>query len=267
MNPKVSVITVCLNSEKTIERTIKSVANQKYSNIEYIVIDGGSTDNTLIIIEKYKEIISNVISEKDEGIYDAMNKGIQQSTGEILFFLNSGDFFFNCNVVQAVIKKFNTLNNIDILYGNFVCYNDQGMNVFMDQNFYDLGEIFANGICHQTIFVKKSVFKDGFAFNTKYRVFADYDWLLKVLTVGHKTIAHIPIPIALYLNGGFSDIEGSKYQHERREINLKYQSLIEKNWVVIKYPKILERFNTHPLIKGIWKVKRQVLRKLYYILY
>ena len=103
---KISIVTVTLNSEKTLERTIKSVLGQNYSDVEYIIIDGGSTDGTLNIIEKYKDKISKVISEKDNGLYDAMNKGIKLSTGDIVGILNSDDFFYNEEVLSIVANSF-----------------------------------------------------------------------------------------------------------------------------------------------------------------
>ncbi|HRP58868.1 MAG TPA: glycosyltransferase family 2 protein, partial [Vicingus sp.] len=117
MNPKVSIITVCYNSEKTIEDTIKSVANQSYPNIEYIVIDGGSTDNTLAIIDKYKDKISTVISEKDHGIYDAINKGIKLATGDIIANLNSDDFYIDSDVITDVVATFEN-EKTDTLYAD-----------------------------------------------------------------------------------------------------------------------------------------------------
>ena len=103
MKPKISIITVCYNSAKTIEDTIQSVVNQTYDNIEYIVIDGVSTDNTLEIINKYKNQITTIICEKDKGIYDAINKGIDLATGDIIANLNSDDFYIDNNVIADVV--------------------------------------------------------------------------------------------------------------------------------------------------------------------
>ena len=103
--PKVSIITVCFNSETTIRDTLESVLSQDYPNIEYIIIDGGSTDKTLVIIKEYKDRIAQIISEKDRGIYDAMNKGIQLATGEIVGMLNSDDMYFNNSSVTTLINK------------------------------------------------------------------------------------------------------------------------------------------------------------------
>jgi glycosyltransferase involved in cell wall biosynthesis len=117
LNSKVSIITVCYNSEKTIEDTIKSVINQSYPNIEYIVIDGVSNDNTLAIISKYKDKITKIVSEKDKGIYDAINKGIRLATGDIIANLNSDDFYIDNNVIADVVATFEN-EKTDTLYAD-----------------------------------------------------------------------------------------------------------------------------------------------------
>jgi glycosyltransferase involved in cell wall biosynthesis len=122
---KVSIITVCYNSEKTIERTIQSVLSQNYSNIEYILVDGGSKDNTVQIIEKYKESIDQFVSEKDEGIYDAINKGILMSKGDIVGILNSDDIFSNQNIVSEVASVFIEKPQLDSIIGNIAFINDK----------------------------------------------------------------------------------------------------------------------------------------------
>src|SRR3989338_780018 len=116
---KVTIITVCKNAQDTIEETIKSVASQDYKDIEYLIIDGKSTDETLKIINKYKNKIDNIISEPDKGIYYAMNKGIKRSTGDLVYFLNSGDLFFDKNTVLNVVKLFDK-NKIPAYHANLV---------------------------------------------------------------------------------------------------------------------------------------------------
>ena len=105
---KVSIITVCFNSQETIEKTIRSVISQRYKNYEYIIIDGGSTDNTIKIINKYKKYIEVIISEEDMGIYDAINKGIKKSTGSVISILHSDDIFYDNKTTQKVMSYFNS---------------------------------------------------------------------------------------------------------------------------------------------------------------
>ncbi|MEM5831420.1 MAG: glycosyltransferase family 2 protein, partial [Candidatus Aenigmatarchaeota archaeon] len=114
---KISIITPSFNSEKTIEETIKSVLSQTYNDIEYLIIDGGSRDRTLEIVDKYKDKISKIVSEPDKGIYDGMNKGIKLATGEIVGILNSDDLYFDESVIENVMKAFKE-NQIDCLWGD-----------------------------------------------------------------------------------------------------------------------------------------------------
>ncbi len=120
--PLVSIITVCLNSEKTIEQTIQSVINQTYPNIEYIIIDGKSTDRTLEIIDKYKGKISILVSESDEGIYDAMNKGLKLATGELIGIINSDDWY-ESDAVETIVNSFLADRNVQVIYGNMDVYD------------------------------------------------------------------------------------------------------------------------------------------------
>ena len=115
---KISVITVCLNCEKTIEDTISSVINQDYNDIEYIIIDGKSEDNTVNILKKYEHKIFKVISEKDHGIYDGINKGIQLASGEIISLIHGNDVFSDSNVLSRVALNFKKNNDIDLLIGD-----------------------------------------------------------------------------------------------------------------------------------------------------
>ena len=117
---KVSIITVCYNSQKTIENTIRSVLTQNYKNYEYIIIDGGSTDNTIKIIKKYKKKIQIFRSEKDKGIYDAINKGIKYATGSVISILHSDDIFYNKFTTQKVMSHFNSNSKINCLIGNTI---------------------------------------------------------------------------------------------------------------------------------------------------
>src|SRR5438105_14705 len=117
--PRISIITVVYNNVANIEVTILSILNQTYKNIEYIVIDGGSTDGTLDVIKKYKDKISFWVSEKDNGIYDAMNKGIKVATGEWINFINSGDSYFDNDVLEKIMEaEYFNATSIDVIYGN-----------------------------------------------------------------------------------------------------------------------------------------------------
>jgi glycosyltransferase involved in cell wall biosynthesis len=162
MNEKISIITVVLNDEVNIEKTILSVIHQDYINFEYIIIDGGSTDGTLDIINKYKDSISLIVSEKDSGLYDAMNKGINLSNGEWLNFMNSGDRFYS-NLVLSNSEVF--FNKCDLLYSD---------TLFSDGSIFYCDSI-KNKIIHQSLIYKKLLHKEvGLYISVKGISIADY---------------------------------------------------------------------------------------------
>ena len=167
-HPLISVITVTFNAALSIEQTILSVINQTYSNIEYIIIDGGSTDGTIDIIKKYSNRISYWISEPDKGIYDAMNKGIKVATGEWINFMNVGDAFYDNSVIENIFYN-KTYDKIDIIYGNTNLVYSFGSHVL------EGGEISANKympFCHQSSFSKIEPMKK-YGFDIKFKICAD----------------------------------------------------------------------------------------------
>jgi glycosyltransferase len=208
MQPKVTVITVCYNSSKTIEDTIKSVINQSYSNIEYIIIDGLSTDNTLEIVNKYREKISIIISEKDNGLYDAINKGINLATGEIIANLNSDDFYIDNNVITDVVETFekektNTLY-ADLYYVDALDTNKITRH-WKSGNYKD-GQFFKGWMPpHPTFFVKKSVYEKYGTFNLQLKSAADYEIMLRFIHRHKVKISYLPRVIVRMRVGGVSN--------------------------------------------------------------
>ena len=181
---KLSIITICFNSFSTIEATIKSVLSQNYDNLEYIIIDGNSTDNTLEIIHKYRNRISKIISEKDNGIYDAMNKGVCLASGDVIGILNSDDFYEDNNVLQDVMTCFETDPELSILYGDLVYVKNnnikKAVRKWVSKPYYR--RFFENGNVppHPTLFVKSSVYKEVGLFDLQYKLAADYEFMLRV---------------------------------------------------------------------------------------
>ncbi len=173
--PLVTVVTVVLNNKDGLEKTIKSVINQTYPNVEYIVIDGGSTDGTLDVIRRYENYIDYWISESDEGIYDAMNKGILLALGKWINFMNSGDCFVNLNVLYKIfIDIYNEVFNYDIIYGNTVINYGKFERIFKAKNVKEIkkGMVF----CHQSSFIKTSLHKKKLYNSLKYKLAADFDF-------------------------------------------------------------------------------------------
>ena len=174
---KVSIITVVYNAVDTIERTIKSVLDQDYENVEYIIIDGASTDGTTDILKKYKSKISRIISEPDDGIYYAMNRGIQEATGEVIGILNSDDWYEK-NVLSQIIKVFET-RETDIVYGKIKRVYNNGKIEEVDR-VVPLDTIWYNmAVYHPATFVRKSVYNKVGYFDTSYRIASDYDFILR----------------------------------------------------------------------------------------
>ncbi len=236
MESKISIITVCFNCEGLIERTIKSVIDQTYTNVQYIVIDGGSTDGTLNVIKKYEDNIDVLVSERDNGIYDAMNKGLEYATGDLIYFLNAGDYLCNNDILKNVIDKLSTNPDSDLLYGDFIYYDDTSE---LRYSGYRAGipDLIRRGCCHQTIFAKRSTFARCGKFNTDYKIYADFDWLLRVVVKCGEKMSYIGIPIAYYLKGGESESHGGRYNYERIEI---LQKNIDVRWLLsfaLSYPR------------------------------
>lgn len=218
-NSKFSIITVCLNSADYIETAIRSVLSQDYDNYEYIIIDGGSTDGTLDIIDKYKKYIHKIISEKDDGIYSAMNKGIAISSGEILYFLNSDDSFFDRHVLSDISLAFANTPDIELLYG-FVKREDVTESLAelaAHRAVNNLYGLLKGSICHQALFVKKSLVDKIGPFDTRYSVCADFDWLVSAFSQKAK-FKRIDRFIANYDYTGFSNVPDRTLQRERTTI-------------------------------------------------
>lgn len=178
---KISLITVCYNSEKTIEDTIKSVLKQTYKNYEYIIIDGKSKDNTLNIIKLYEKKFDNklkYISESDKGLYDAMNKGIKIATGDIIGILNSDDILYDENVFQKIIDN---IDNYDGVYSNLVLMNNDFTKV--TRNFKSKEAALKKGWHppHPTLYLKKEIYNKYGNYNLDYKIAADLDFMYRIL--------------------------------------------------------------------------------------
>ena len=222
-NLKVSIITVCLNSEMTIEQTIQSVINQTYSNIEYIIIDGKSTDRTLEILNKYMDRISILVSEKDEGIYDAMNKGLKLATGDIIYFLNSGDYLYHFSTIEKIVSLFAKDDLLKVVYGDVIHYDERTKKeYYASSHIPNRNALFIKGTNQQAMFAKKCVFNKFGNFDLKYSIFADYDWFLKIVLKHGVKSYYYNSPVCFYLMGGVSGDGAIKYDYERYEIIKKY---------------------------------------------
>lgn len=201
--PVVSIITSCLNAENTIEQTIQSVIDQTYPNIEYIIIDGGSTDGTLNIIKKYEDRIAKWISEPDSGVYDGMNKGIIHSTGEILCFLNSGDLLYNKDIIKNVVDRFSD-NNVYGVYGNVEVLNDYRKDKLIRGCKVTPNKLLYRHICHQALFVKRFLFDDIGMYSTSFKLASDHEFIIKSIKKYPDKFVYVDEIFAIYRDGGMS---------------------------------------------------------------
>jgi glycosyltransferase involved in cell wall biosynthesis len=204
---KISIITPTYNSAKTISRTIDSIIDQNYLDLEYIIIDGLSTDNTKDILSTYQNKINiKFVSEKDNGIFDAMNKGIKMTTGEIIGVLNSDDFYCDGSVLSIVAQSFKD-QNIDAVYGDISYFSDDINKVV---RYWRAGEYkeskLNNGwiIPHPSLFLRRSVYDRCGLFNTDLKVAADYEFILKILKAYKIQTKYIPKVFTRMYNGGNS---------------------------------------------------------------
>lgn len=223
-NPKLSVITVVYNNVRDIERTIHSVLGQTYNNIEYIIIDGLSNDGTLQVIEKYKNRISKFISEKDKGIYDAMNKGLAMATGDYVIFMNSGDEFYEAETVAAV---FATAEGADIYYGETEMIADDGQSLGQRRHkapakFSWKGFKYGMSISHQAIYIRRALTEP---YDSKYQLSADIDWIIRAAKKAKK-IVNVKRYVAKYLVGGMSKKRHRQSLQERFDIMKQNYGLI-----------------------------------------
>jgi len=209
--PILSIITVVRNCEETIEKTILSVINQNYQNIEYIIIDGMSNDNTLNIINKYRKHLTHFVSEPDKGIYDAMNKGIKLATGDWVNFMNAGDYFFDNSTTSLVVSEIGK-QNFDIIYGDFIAINQNfGSNLLVKAK--PLNKIYQGNLySHQSCFIKSEVIKANL-FDLKYKITADYNQMVS-LYLQKKIFFYLPIPFSVMLADGISYSNINTYKEQ-----------------------------------------------------
>jgi glycosyltransferase involved in cell wall biosynthesis len=241
---KISIITVCFNSSKTIKKTFESIKNQTYGNIEYIVIDGGSTDSTLNIIKDYKQIINSCVSEPDMGLYDAMNKGITRSTGDLIGILNSDDVFVDNNVLEK-IAKFHIKNSLDASVGNIVQVNKKGkvLRKYSVKNWSPNKLKIGFMPAHPAIFFKRDLFERYGKYRLDFVSGADYELIIRFFLKNKIIWKFSNITTTVMLIGGISSSGYKSYKLISKEI----KKALELNNIKFSYFKVLFRF--------VWKLK------------
>jgi len=247
---KISIITVVWNNVKTIKDTIDSVLSQTYKNIEYIVIDGGSTDGTLSLLESRRDQLSALVSEPDEGIYDAMNKGIKLAKGDVIGFLNSDDFYLNDKVISKVASEFERDIFLDASYANLI-YVDQ-TNTSKIIRYFKTGEfkqgLFLKGWCpaHPTFFVRRSVYERNGNFDLNYHFASDVELMMRFLEIHKIKSLYIPEVMVKMRMGGISNRNLKNIWLANKEIiNSFHKNGLQVNSITFFIYKIISRFKQY----------------------
>lgn len=252
---KFSIITVCRNAGSTIEAAIRSVLEQDYGNIEYIVVDGKSTDSTLSVIENYRSRISKFISEEDQGIYDAINKGIRMANGEVIGILHADDFYPHEKIISRVSEEFR-VKKVDSAYGDLqYVHKDNSAKIFRHWRSQPFDpKLFLRGWMppHPTFFVKRSCYGKWGLYNTGFSISADYELMLRFLYKHRISASYIPEVLVKMRTGGISNVTLKSRLKANREDRLAWRinGLKPNSFTLILKPlSKLRQFFT-PVLKG-----------------
>lgn len=247
--PKFSIITITYNASQWLERTILSVLSQSYPAIEYIIIDGASTDGTVDIIRQYASGIATWVSEPDKGLYDAMNKGLKRATGDYVWFINAGDTLYTADTVQKIaasLKKDVSLP--DILYGQTMIVDAEGRQrggrrlkapERLTWKSFRMGML----VCHQSFIAKRELAP---LYNTEYRLVADYDWCIRCMQKA-RTIRNTQLILSNFLEDGLSSVQRKASLKERYRVMCRYYGTLVTGALHIWFAL---RFYTAKWVKG-----------------
>lgn len=247
---KISIITVTYNSSKTISDTIESVISQRYKNLEYIIIDGSSKDNTIDIVKNYEnksDISIKWISEKDNGIYDAMNKGIKMATGDIIGILNSDDFYTDNNVLSLVADEFAQNRELDAVYGDVHFVDSDNLNKCVR---YYSSKIFKRSLmrlgfmpAHPSFYMRKEKFNEIGLYKTNYRIAADFEFLLRAIFVNRIKTKYLHIDMVTMRTGGASTSGISSHKTIMKEhLKAFKENHVYTNWLLLSLRYIYKIF-------------------------
>jgi len=235
-----SIITVTYNAAQWLERTIQSVISQSYPNIEYIIIDGNSTDGTLDLIKKYKSSIAHFISEPDGGLYDAMNKGMRLASGDYVWFINAGDMLYSETTVQEIVNLPDSKNLPEIIYGETQIIDSEenplGMRRLkapekLSWKSFRMGML----VCHQSFLVKRTIAEP---YDLQYRFAADYDWCIRCLKKS-DTVFNTHLILSRFMEAGLSADNRKESLRERYRIMCenygKFPTQIRHIWFALRF--------------------------------
>lgn len=201
---KISIITACYNNEATIRDSLESVKNQDYTNIEHIIIDGGSSDNTVAIAQEY-EHVAKIVSEKDKGIYDALNKGLKAATGDVIGFLHSDDFFADDSVISKIAQGFADNPESECVYGDIVFINEEGkvIRYYSSASWNPSKFRYGRMPAHTSFFAKREAYENE-PFDLNFRIGGDFEQLIRILLVKKRPYTYLPLVTTHMRPGGAS---------------------------------------------------------------
>ncbi|MDM5263710.1 glycosyltransferase family 2 protein [Sulfurovum sp. XTW-4] len=245
---KISIITVVWNNKETIKYAIDSVLNQTYKDIEYIIVDGASSDGTVEVVQSYGDRITKFISEPDKGLYDAMNKGIKLATGDVVGILNSDDFYIDEFVIEKIVKIFQE-KKVDSVFADLVYVKPDNLGNIV--RYYDSSSGFPNRFqyalypAHPTFFVKRWAYEKYGLYKTDYKIAADFDVMARFLYTRKISFSYLKEPIIKMRVGGVSTSLSSIWINSLEQLRVCRENNIKTNIfkILLKYPiKILGFF-------------------------
>lgn len=237
MNLKISIITACYNSASTIEDTLRSVLSQTYGNIEHLIVDGNSTDGTIEIVKSYADKYRQRgfelkwISEDDRGLYDAMNKGINLSSGAVVGLLNSDDFFTSPTVVATVAQEMQQQKELDAVYGDIHYVNPDRLSKCV--RYYSSKDFTRSRMrmgfmpAHPSFYCRREIYREHGLFDTEFQIAADFEQLLRLIYIRNIKIGYIPLDFVTMRTGGISNAGFSSH----RQIFAEHRKAYKKNGV------------------------------------
>lgn len=240
---KVSIITVCFNSERTIRDTLQAVKNQTHKNIEYIVVDGNSSDSTNNIVEEFGDMVSIHVSEPDSGLYDAMNKGINLASGDIVGILNSDDLFYDDSVIERVVNEFNNGTGIDIVFADVGFYDQE---LIRKVRHYSSKVFSAKKLkygimpAHPSLYIKRSICKKVGEYSLQYKIAADFDYIVRLFSLDNIGYSYVQSEFVKMRIGGISTsgIKANFLLNKEILVSLKRNGIGSSYLhLLLKYPK------------------------------
>lgn len=268
---KYSIITINYNNRDGLRKTIESVIHQTYHDIEYIIIDGGSTDGSVDVIKEYDKDIDYWVSEPDKGIYNAMNKGIAHAHGDYLNFMNSGDSFYNTDVLNDILPY---LNNYDIIEGLIYKTKNKKFSTHRNKT-VTMMSFYEGGLCHQACFIKHSLFNDSI-YDESMHIAADWKFFLNKIVFENYTFSYSPVVVCSYEEGGISERPQyeSIHQTERKQtlmtllpplVIADYERYSHKESPILDLiPQLNKTYRLHKYIYLAIKVALAIYNKLFF---